>query len=134
MRNLWPVVFLALPAQADAPSVPAESTPPECRIVAGEVVTVRDPRFRQRDCYIEPGVTLRIGMGERPSEGIPVRVRIELHPSCTPRPNEAEVMARIEAQTRAFVRERGVGDEGIEVLPSGCRPQRGVELVVVEVR
>ena len=64
----------------------------------------------------------------------PVRVRIELHPSCTPRPNEAEIMARVEAQARAFVREKGVGEGGVEVLPAECRPQRGVDLVVVEVR
>ena len=64
----------------------------------------------------------------------PVRVRIELHPSCTPRPNEAEIMARVEAQARAFVREKGVGEGGVEVLPAECRATRGVDLVVVEVR
>lgn len=152
MRSLLLVVLLALPAQAAAPSVPAESTFPVCRIMSGEVVGISDPRLRWGDCAIEPGVVIRVWVEELPEDETVVRkvrrLRVEVHSDCLGTKQEA--MARSEAELLLVVAklaEAGFARESMELVPMGCkRPlvypetnkaarsqNRRVEVTVVEV-
>jgi len=63
-----------------------------------------------------------------------VRARIERHASCAPRSNEASIMDDLTQQARAFLAERSVEDVIIEVVDAECGTERGVDLIIVEVR
>lgn len=103
-----------------------------CRIVSGEVVGIRDPRLHDPTCYIETGVTIRLSVEEVDSRVY--RARIERHAACTPKPDETALMDDLTGRARTYLRERATEDAIVEVVEADCRKERGVDLIVVEVR
>jgi hypothetical protein len=124
----------------------AEPTPKEtpegegaqgpCVIRAGEVVSIRDPRWRTPGCDIEVGAGFRVQVEEvgAPPDPRILRARVERHAACLPAPDEAAILQRLSDKAVAYLRAQGGEDAEIEVVDALCAEKRWVDLIVVEVR
>lgn len=123
----------AEPSPEDAAADPVQEP---CVIRAGEVVSIRDPRWRTPGCDIEVGAGFRLQVEEvgSPPEPHILRARVEKHPACLPAPDEAAILQRLSTKAEAYLRAQGGEDAEIEVLDAPCAEKRWVDLIVVEVR
>lgn len=121
-----PVEEVAAPDGGDAP----------CVIRAGEVVSIRDPRWRTPGCDIEVGAGFRVQAEEvgTPPDPRILRARIEHHPACLPAPDEAAILQRLSDKAVTYLRAQGGEEAEIEVLDAPCAEKRWVDLIVIEVR
>ena len=124
----------AEPTPEEAPS-PEEGQEP-CAIRAGEIVSIRDPRWRTPGCDIEAGAGFRLQVEEvgTPAESRILRARVEKHPACLPAPDEAAILQRLSDKAEAYLRAQGGEEAEIETLDAPCAEKRWVDLIVVEVR
>lgn len=123
-------------AEPSPEEAPAEEAQEPCVIRAGEVVSIRDPRWRTPGCDIEVGAGFRLQMEE---VGVPpaphiLRARVERHPACLPAPDEAAILQRLSDRAVAYLRAQGGEEAEIEALDAPCAEKRWVDLIVVEVR
>ena len=124
----------AEPTQEEAAA--PEGVPEPCVIRAGEMVSIRDPRWRTPGCDIEVGAGFRVQAEEvgTPPDPRILRARIEHHPACLPAPDEAAILQRLSDKAVAYLRAQGGEDAEIEVVDAPCAEKRWVDLIVIEVR
>ncbi len=140
-RSLYLVVLCALPTQAAAPPSNAPTPSWSCRIMSGEVVSVLDPRFRNKACVIEPGVTIRAGIEELPPSSPPVpalnkvrRLSAVIHVGCTDDQKVATAQtAALRRVTEEKLVESGFQPDAASVIVGECGETSHVEVEIVEV-
>lgn len=118
----WPLALLF-------PLVCSGRAEEPCVIAAGEVASVRDPRWRDPNCIIEVGAQLRLYV-EEVDPPRPTVVRLDVHPACeSPRALDAEV-----ARVRAYLIGQGIPAEGISEAVAACATPARIDAVIIETK